>query len=108
MSLNEVLGVVAAILTLIGTPVGFLFRQHLKDDEAERFALLAAHERALAALQTAHDRELAARDREVADRDRRLELANVTESRLIEMALRSTQAGEKAADAAITVTRGKP
>jgi hypothetical protein len=107
MSLTEVMATFAALLTVVGVPVGILFRQHVKDDEAERIALLATHERALAALQESHNRELAARDREVADRDRRLELANVTESRLIEMALRSTQAGEKAADVAITAARGK-
>ena len=56
--------------------------------------------REIASLKEAHGRELTARDREIEARDRRLEAANVTEARLIEMALRSTVAGEKTATAA--------
>lgn len=63
-------------------------------------AIVANCTRELANLKEAHARELATLNREIVDRDRRLELAGVTETRLIEMALRSTAAGEKIGSAA--------
>lgn len=86
-----------AFMAIIGVPCGILFREVIKSKDA-------------AMAQQAADcaRELAARDREIKTRDDRLEAAHITETRLIEIALRSTAAGEKAADVAATATtRGR-
>lgn len=90
----------AALLTVVGVPVGIMWRQHVKTVDEDRAALVAAHEREIANLREAHERE-------IADRDRRLEASSVTETRLIEMAFRSVMAGEKAADTAVTALRNK-
>lgn len=100
MSLGEVLATFAALMTVIGVPVGILYRQNVKTSESQIAALVEECARSIADLKEAHVREMAACTRELAERDRRLEAANVTESRLIEMALRSTAAGEKIGSAA--------
>lgn len=90
MSPGEVLTAFAALMTVIGVPVGILFREVIRSKDHQIEACRADCAREIEALQAAHLRELI-------DRDRQIEGLNVTESRLIEMALRSTAAGERVA-----------
>lgn len=131
MSLQEVLAIFAGLLAIIGTPVGYMFRQHIKDDEADRTSINAAHAQEVANLKAAHEREItnlktahdqattdlkasharvvAGLEAVIADLKIRVEAGDVTATRLMEMTFRSVLAGEKAADTAVTaLQRGKP
>lgn len=107
MDLSAFLAAFASFCAVLGVPCGILFREVIKSKDAHAANQAADCAREIANLKEAHARELAARDREIADRDRRLEVASVTEARLIEMALRTTVTGERAASAAEVALRGK-
>lgn len=90
MSPAEVLAALGVLMGIIGLPVGILFREVIRSKDRQVEACREDCVRALATLAEAHVRELA-------DKDRQIEGLNITESRLIEMALRSTAAGERVA-----------